>query len=287
MFTLWISSHVTCLCCEWCMACESFFYFILWTSYINPNLCQKGLHLSPRCISDHISAPSIPNKLVVVSSNNTQQFCELFTWVGLVTTLWSSQNSWNFASAKIAFAKIVSVNQGIMPLHKISDLLLLHRRRGGSYPLKVVILPVFLLLTVFLCSDWSSSSSLVQAAPAPSSAWNQPALAINTINPRREKKKGSTNGSSSTSGGNGKSILTPIVNNGLNNGAGNELQKKKTYTWNTIIHYGLSGGSDHNIRHKSKKLRDHSKLPCPFDQIRSWWDGKCRPAPRFSLYRVG
>jgi len=121
---------------------------------------------------------------------------------------------------------------------------------------------LFLVLIIQLCSDLCISSG-VEGSPVPSSAWNQPALAINTIN------------TDSDSSLNGK----PRLSNG-----GDGSKSRRKYSWNTLMHYGLN--SDHGIRHRTKKLRDNSQLPCPFDQIRGW-DGKCRQAPRFSLYRVG
>lgn len=173
----------------------------------------------------------------------------------------------------------------------LSDLFVTRRRHRNITSWTHVNLKVLLFLPVLVLL-WSQNAS-ASPLPQPSSAWNQPALAINTINPSHEAKKnmiGHHNGGgsgSTTSGGKSSSPPSQNGHHNSNNGHNNELQRKKTYTWNTIMHYGLAGGSDHNIRHKAKKLRDHGKLPCPFDQIRSWFDGKCRPAPRFSLYRVG
>jgi hypothetical protein len=128
---------------------------------------------------------------------------------------------------------------------------------------------VFISVFFILLSSEGFLIRGVSSSPLPSSAWNQPGLAINTINSDSENSNG------------GKS--RPYLSNGDSNGTNGKLRKK--YSWNTLMHYGVSG-NEHGIRHRSKKLKDSSQLPCPFDQIRSW-DGKCRQAPRFSLYRVG
>lgn len=47
---------------------------------------------------------------------------------------------------------------------------------------------------------------------------------------------------------------------------------------------GVGGGISSSSRGRNKDKKEH--LLCPFDEIRGP-DGKCRKAPRFSLYRVG
>jgi len=166
-----------------------------------------------------------------------------------------------------------------------------HHTNNVERIIRLGIISLFLLLHIL-------SKTEASPLPLPSSAWNQPGIVINAINPSHEAKKSmmgpnnNNNAHAATSGREKSSSSASGVgarrqNQLYSHSNGQAETKKKTYTWNTIMHYGLSGGSDHNIRHKAKKIRDHSNIPCPFDQTRSWWDGKCRPAPKFSLYRVG